>query len=147
MPPESLPTGRSGKGGPGLAEQPAEEIEILEHAQGRIEVAAKTLRHIGDAAVAGLAMGGLAHVATERVDGASLDPAYAGDEAEQRRFSDAVGADQSDHAGRGNGERHAVERNGPLVAVREPGDFRGAVRHGSLTARLSGQAASCPTRT
>ena len=33
-----------------LAEQAAEEVDVLEHAQRRVEVAAEALRHIGDAA-------------------------------------------------------------------------------------------------
>ena len=65
MPPESLPAGRSANGArPVLveqlgdaalalaavvAEQAAEEVDVLEHRQRRVEVLAQALRHVGDA--------------------------------------------------------------------------------------------------
>ena len=65
MPPESLPAGRAAKGAspvlsqkladaalplvPVMPEQAAEEVDVLEDGQRRIEVLAEALRHIGDA--------------------------------------------------------------------------------------------------
>ena len=37
-----------------LAEQAADEVEVLEHAEGRIKIAAEALRHVGDAGRAAL---------------------------------------------------------------------------------------------
>src|SRR5262249_14050321 len=65
-----------------LAEQAAEEIDVVENAEHGIELAAQPLRHIGDTAVTGSAMRGIRHVSVEHRDFAGLDLAHPGDEAE-----------------------------------------------------------------
>ena len=114
MPPESFFAGRSANGaspvlsssfrdvplalGAGLPKQAAEELDILADAEVGIEVLAETLRHVGDARTDSGAMRGIRHVAVEHEHAAGLDLARAGDEAEERRLADAVGADDPDHA-------------------------------------------------
>ena len=78
-----------------LAEQPADEVHIFEHAERRVEVAAEPLRHIGYARVGALPEHLVPEVSIERPHLAGLDFAHAGDEPEQGRFADAVGADDS----------------------------------------------------
>ncbi len=82
----------------GLAEQAAEEVEVLEHGQGRVQVAPEALRHVGDAGQARAAMLRVAHVAIQCEDLAFLDPAHAGNQREQRGLADAVRPDEPDHA-------------------------------------------------
>ena len=181
MPPESLPAGRveerieAGRARQivdarlplrlPLAEQPADEVHIFEHAERGVEIAAEALRHIGDARVGALPERLVLEVSIERPHLAGLDLAHAGDEPEQGRFADAVRADESGHPARGNGDRHVIERDGLAVAMRDAfergGDggcdllrpfrfdershrrgslFAGLiVMGGSLTASLSGQ--------
>ena len=89
MPPESLPAGRSGKAarpmpvqqigdaalalGAALAEQPAEEVGVLEDRQGGVEVLAEALRHVGDPRAGGPAEARVGHVAAEHLDLPLLD--------------------------------------------------------------------------
>ena len=119
-----------------LAEQAAVEVDVLEHAQRRVEVAAETLRHVGDARRLPRAVAPLGHVAAEHRHAAGLNPAHAGHEREQGRLADAVRPDDSDHAAGGKIERHVVEGARPAVAMRDvlqPGDD-GRVAHAALTA-------------
>ena len=53
---------------PGLAEQAAEERDILAHAEIGVEVAAQTLRHVGDARAEPRAVSGTCHVAAEHLE-------------------------------------------------------------------------------
>src|SRR5262249_27853415 len=120
----------------------AEEVEVVEHAQRRIEIAAQPLRHIGDTAVTRSAMRGIRHVAVQHRDFAGLDLAHPGDEAEQGGLADAVGPDHPHHAAGGNIEGEVVEREPPPVAVRypfDPGD-NGVGHWGSFTTSSSGHA-------
>ena len=149
MPPESLPAGRSGNGprpggveqgadaagalGVGHAEEPGEEVDVLEDAELEVEVLAQALGHVGDARAGGVAVGGLGHVAAEDADRAGLDLLRAGDQAHERGLADAVGADQADHAAGGDVEVSASSAGGP-VGVRDAADRyhrrRVAVRRG-----------------
>ena len=157
MPPESLPHGRSAKRvepggfqklvdarvplGRALPEQPAEEVDVVENAERRIEIAAKPLRHVGDAAVTRPAMVLVRHVSVEHHDFAGLNLAHPGDEGEQSGLADAVGPDQSRHALGGNIEGEVVERERLSVAVRyalDPGDVALLIA-GSFTASSAGQ--------
>jgi hypothetical protein len=61
--------------GRALTEQATEKVDVVEDAERRIEIAAEALRHVGDPAVAGAAVGGIFHVAAEHVYGAVLDRA------------------------------------------------------------------------
>src|SRR5262245_13483528 len=81
------------------------------------------------------------HISVEDGNVAALDLAHPGDEGEQSRFADAVGANQPRHALSRNIEREVVERERLSVAVSdplEPGD-NGVGHCGSFTARSSGQ--------
>ena len=137
--------------GRGLAEQLAEEIEVLRHAEGRIEVLAEALRHVGDAVVAGGSMRLHRHVAAQRLDVALLNLAHAGDQAEQGRLADAVRSDQADHAFGGDLQAHVIQRGAVAVALRNPFDpgYRLGIRvhSGSFTSRVSGHWRSLDMRT
>jgi len=63
-----------------LAEQPAEELEVLEHRQRRVEVLAQPLRHVGDTRADRAAVAGIAHVAVEHLHLALLQLARTGDQ-------------------------------------------------------------------
>jgi hypothetical protein len=91
-----------------LAEQAAEEVEVLGYGQGRVQVAPEALRHIGDARQARTAMLGIAHAATQGEDFAFLDPAHTGDQPEQGGLADAVRPDQPRHAAGGDIEGEVV---------------------------------------
>ena len=84
--------------GPALAEQPGEEVGVLEDRQRRVEVLAQALRHVGDARAGVPAKAGVGHVAAEHLDLPLLDAAGAGDQRQQAGLADAVRADQPDHA-------------------------------------------------
>ena len=112
----------------GLREQLPKKVQVLEDAQLRIEILAQALGHIGDAWADGPAMAGIGHVATEHVDGAGLKLARARNQAQQGRFADAVGAEESDHAAGGDLHRHGIE--GPRFPI-EMRDPRHAHNHGA----------------
>ena len=104
--------------GAGLPEQSAEKLDVLAHAEVGIEVLAEALRHVGDARADRCAVRGICHVAAENVDLAGLDLPGAGNDAQQRRLADAVGADQPDDAAGRKRERDAVERGNLAVTMR-----------------------------
>src|SRR5262249_3841861 len=135
--------------GPALPEQAAEEVDVVEHAERRIEIAAQSLWHIRDTAVTGSAMRGIRHVSVQHRDFAGFDLAHPGDESEQGGLADTIGADPSHHAIGMNIEGEVVERERPPVAVRyplDPGDD--SVRHwGSFTTSSSGHAILGSVRT
>ena len=123
-----------------LAEQAAEEVDIVENAERRIEIAAEPLRHVGDAAADspgdGASSAMLPSSARPRRSGSCARPAMS---AEQRGLADAVRPDQSRHAAGGNVEREVVERERLAVAMRyalETGDD-GVGHCGSFTASSS----------
>ena len=100
------------------SEQSAEEIDVLEDGERRVEVAAEALRHIGDAAThlaQGLLVG---DVLVEDDDLAVLNLLHAGDEPEQSRLSDAVRPDHADHDARRNVDAYVRERDRRAVSVR-----------------------------
>src|SRR6476646_9435674 len=101
-----------------LTEQAAEEVDVVEHAQRRIEIAAQPLRHVGNAAVTRPAMVLIRHVAVEHNDFAGLNLAHASDKGEQGGLADAVGPNQSRHAPARNLEGEVVQRELISVAVR-----------------------------
>ena len=85
----------------------------------------------------------IGHVAAQHLDPAVLDALGAGDEAQQRRLADAVGADQADDAVCRNIERDAVEGNDAAISMADAfkADDRGG-RGGhlyGLPCRRSGQ--------
>ena len=101
MPPESLPAGRCSNGSRPvavrssvmrarrsdcrLAEQTAEEVDVLKHAERGIEVAAESLRHVGDATANGFEVALVAKTLPSKYDDLSaLDRAHAGNERQAR---------------------------------------------------------------
>ena len=131
MPPDSLPAGRSGKRpqpdtvqqlgdaavalGAALAEQPGEEVGVLEDRQRRVEVLAQALRHVGDARAGRPAKARVGHVAAEHLDLPLLDSAGAGNQRQQAGLPHAVRADQPDHAAGRQIEGDRIERVGLAV--------------------------------
>ena len=109
------------------SEQSAEEIDVLEHGERRVEVAAEALRHIGDAA-ADLAQcllvgDGL----VEDDDLAVLNDLHARDEPEQRGLANAIRPDHADHDARRNVDADVRERDRRAIAVRYVLDPRDGV--------------------
>ncbi len=126
-----------------LAEQTAEEVDVLEHAQRRIEIAAKPLWHIRDAAAYLLEVAIVGDVLVEHDDLADLDDLHAGDQPEQSRLSDAVRADDPDHDARRDVDRNVVERDGRAIPVRYALDPRdGLAGHLATGVWLSGDGAA-----
>ena len=66
-----------------MAEQAAEEIDVLDDRQRRVEIPAQALGHIGDAWTGRGAVSAIRHVAAQHLDGAGLDLAHAGNEGQQ----------------------------------------------------------------
>src|SRR5690606_30796600 len=63
-----------------LAEQPAEELEVLRNRQRRVEIAPQALWHVGDARADVATVAPLGHVAVEHLHAAALDLPGAGDQ-------------------------------------------------------------------
>ena len=80
---------------PVLPEEAAEKIQVLPYREAGIEVAPKTLGHVGDALDHGIAPPALPQIPPQDFDLAGLDAAHPGDEAEQGGLADPVRADQS----------------------------------------------------
>ncbi len=100
-----------------LPEHAAEEFHVFADAQIGIEVFSQPLRHIGDARADRGAVRGARDVASQHKDASRLDLPRAGDDAQQRRLADAVGADQADHAAAGQVDRDRVERRHASVTL------------------------------
>ncbi|MCY1451759.1 hypothetical protein D9M71_686400 [compost metagenome] len=132
-----------------MAEQAAEEVDVLEYRQRRIQVLAQPLRHIGDARTNCAAVRPAAHVAAEHGDLAILHLPCAGDQRQQAGLADTIRADQADHAVGRNLQRDVIDRTGRAVAQRHPGQARHAVRRavhsGTLICRFAGHSA-CGSR-
>ena len=172
MPPESLPAGRSGEGrqagrlqqvgdaplalGAAVAEQAAEEVDVLEHRERRIEVPARV--PAACRRCAGRPGGGAARRPCRRRAPRRCPVWMArapGDQRQQAGLADAVRADQADHAAGRQLESDGVERAGRAVAqadVVQSSDgpsgrtdaSAGAARAhcGSFTARWAGHSRS-----
>lgn len=111
-----------------LPEQPAEELDVLPHAQLRIEVPAEALRHVGDAAADGAPMSRIGHVAAENLHAALLDALGTGHEPQQGRLAHAIRPDQPDQTAGRDVDRDVVERDAavPVAQTLEAGDGRSA---------------------
>ena len=107
------------------AEEAAEELEVFGDAEVCVEVAAQTLRHIGDARLEGGAASAVGNVGAEDVDVALLDFLGGGDQAEQGRFADAVRADHRDAGSGGDVERGVLQRHRSAIAVPHAGQRDG----------------------
>ncbi len=131
-----------------LAEQPSEEIDVLAHRERGIEVPAEPLRHVGDPRLHPLAMAHIGDVAAEHGDPARLHLAGAGDERQEARLADAIGADQPDHASGRQVEGHVVERPGAAEGESDALEAGDRFAHGTRFAdRNSGHSASGSSRT
>ena len=133
MPPESLPAGRSANGPSPVASsssltrtvrsrgrQPEElrhEVDVVVDAELEIEVLAQALRHVRDPRAHRAPVPDVADVAVEHGHLALLQLLGAGDQRQQRRLADAVGADDADHDAARDVERDVVERDDLAVAV------------------------------
>ena len=116
-----------------LSEQAAEKLDVLADREIGIEVPAQPLRHEGDAGADQEPVRAVRHVAVENEGFSRLNPPGAGDDAQKRRFSYSVGADQSRHAGGRDFNIDVVKRDRRAVALRDPldpGDRRSARDHG-----------------
>ena len=100
------------------SEQSAEEINVLEDGERRVEVAAEALRHIGDAAAHLAQRLLIGDVLVEDDDLAVLNLLHAGDEPEQSRLADAVRPDHAHHDARRNVDAYVGERDRRPVSVR-----------------------------
>ena len=118
---------------------------FLEDAQRRIEVAAETLRHIGDAAADLGEVADVADILVEDQDLAGLNGLDPGDQPEQRRFAHPVRSDYADHDARRDVDRDVVERDGRAITVRHAIDPRdglaGHLAAGVLSSEAWGAAA------
>ena len=68
----------------GQAKEATKEVDILEDAERGIQIATQTLRHVGDARVAGAAVIDVFHIAAKGGDLAALDTAHPGNQCQQR---------------------------------------------------------------
>jgi len=142
------------------AEQPGEEVGVLEDRQRRVRVLGQPLRHVGDPRAGVAAAAGAGHVAAEHLDAPFLDAAGTGDQRQQAGLVDAVRPDQADRAAGRQVEGDPVEGVGLAVAE---GDIRtsrhrcpvgrvdvagvGSIHCGSLTSRWAGHSACGSSRT
>jgi hypothetical protein len=145
--------------GPGMAEQAREEIDVLEDGQGRVQVLAEPLWHIGHpwADIATVAC--IGHIAAENLDRSGLDPACTGNQGEETRLADTVRPDHTDDAPGRQIERDPRQRLGLAVEqsyIAQPYHGRGIRRHRNVAfsrhcsrfcSKRSGQAALGSSRT
>mmetsp|Transcript_32976 Transcript_32976/g.77337 ORF Transcript_32976/g.77337 Transcript_32976/m.77337 type:complete len:391 (-) Transcript_32976:501-1673(-) len=117
--------------GRAVAEQAAEELQVLLHRQRRVEVAAQALRHVGDARADALAVGARGHVAAQHLQPPTLQRACAGDQRQQAGLADPVGPDQAQHAAGRQLQRHVGQRL--RVAVAQAQGVQAGQRHQSTT--------------
>ncbi len=106
-----------------LAEEPAEELEVLAHREGGIEVPPEPLRHVGHPRRHRLPLGAAGHVVAEHGEPAALQPPHARDQREKGGLAHPVRPDQPRHPARGNGEADRIEGGHGAVAVRDARDL------------------------
>ena len=125
------------------------EIDVLEAAQGGVEIAAEALRHIGDARTLRGAMRLVGHVAVKDRYTALLNDPDAGDQSEQSRLSDAIRTNHADHAASRDLKGYIVECNRRPVVMGDVLDLGdGTVGHcGSFTTKSAGHGTAVSVRT
>ena len=117
--------------GGGMAKESAEELKVLLHRQGRVEVLAQALRHIRDLRADPRPMSAAAHVAAQGMHAALLNGAGAGEQRQQAGLAHTVRSEQSDDAPGWDVQGDAVERRSLAVAqddVSQTGDGSRGVR-------------------
>ena len=112
--------------GPGMAEEAAEELDVLEDRQRRVEVAAEALRHVGDGRAGLAAVAAVGHVAAEHEDLALLHGARARDQRQQGGLAHAIGPDEADHPAGGNVEVDRLQGLRLAIGVTDAGKPRDA---------------------
>src|SRR5262245_1946851 len=106
------------------------KIDVLKYAQRRIEIATKALWHIGDASNLRGAVGFVSHITVKHRDTALLNNAHARDQSQQRRLTDSVRTDHSDHTTGGDLNSNVVEGNRFPIAMGNVLDLGyDAIRH------------------
>lgn len=119
-----------------VAEEAAEVLEVLLDRQGRVEVFAKALGHVGDFRQRGDTVLFVGDIAAEDGDRPVLHHPRAGDERQQTRLADAVGPDHAGDFPGGEFNRHVVDSQGVAVVecdVRDADDtFVGLVEAGGI---------------
>ena len=101
-----------------LIEQSGNEVQVLEHAECGIKIAAETLRHVCHPRVATLEMLRIAQITTKCPHPSRLDLPHPGYQAKQGRLAHTIRTNETDHATPGNRERHVVEGEGLAIMVR-----------------------------
>ncbi len=133
-----------------VAEQPTEEVDVLEHRERRVEVLAQPLGHVGDARADRPAVAAVAHVAIEHADLAILHLPCAGQQRQQAGLADPVRTDQADHAVGRDLQADVVNRTRLAVAQRNAPEARHAApasgHCGTLICRLAGHSTSGSSR-
>ena len=104
-----------------VAEQATEELQVLLHRQGCIQVLAKALRHVSNMRADALAMARAGHVTAQSLNSSLLHRTGAGQQREQAGLADGVRADQADHAPGRDVQRDAVQRHGFAVVQTDAG--------------------------
>ncbi len=129
----------------GLAKQSAEEIHVLDHGEGGIEVLAQPLGHVGNAWTDRVAVARIGHVSAQDVDAARLDLTRSRDQGKQTGFADSIRPDKADHAPGGDVQSDGIHGDCVAVTQGNAGELchgNGRRHHGaSLTCRCAGQAA------
>ena len=136
-----------------VAEEPSEEVDVLEDREGGIEVLSQSLRHIGDAGEDRLAMSCIGDIAAQHVNPPRWNDAGTGEQRQEAGFADAIRPDEADHAPGRHIQCHVSERVGLAIGeidALDAGDvflIRGAFwrrrhRHWTVSARLAGQLAA-----
>ena len=97
--------------GGAVAEEAGEKLQVFLDRQGRIQVLAQPLRHVGNARANPASVSGVGHVAAQHLQTAGLQGPRSGKQRQQARLADPIRANESDHAGRGHLKAHVVERH------------------------------------
>ena len=117
-----------------VAEEAAEEVDVLRHGERRIEVLAQALGHVGDVGTDPQSVARVGHVSAQHPHLALLDGARSGDERQQAGFSHPVGADEPYAAAGGDIEIDPVECARLAIGERDSLQPRNRLsHHGTFT--------------
>ena len=133
-----------------MTEEAAKEVHVLEQGEGRVEIPAQPLRHVGNARGHMGAKTGTGHVAAQHLDAPVLKGTHPRNQCEQAGLADPVRANQAGHHPGGDVEVDVPKRL--CLAVAQPdalqphhrggGGGGDAVHSGSLSCKCGGQGAS-----